>query len=261
MVTINDCPLIRSLSLIQNIIHRSCAPVLPRILHADNFPETSRISLVGKARVSKLFNMLFLLKSKNSRQFGKELSRVRKGQICRTRQIPRESYLSGHDALPLGDKSALGTHAIPPSAVAFVPLKRGHDSVITTSCTLGGPLIPLGTGAQEKRGRQHMMLLLLLLVLHQLAHVDAETDAAGQRHDRRSTLTTHSSSTAVESATVYSKYNSLLCVVTARSPRAVNDPGRARSRVFDDTRPHVEGTSESPSGDSLSLSLSLSLRR
>lgn len=87
--------------------------------------------------------------------------------------------MSSHDALSLGDKSALGTDAIPPSAIALVSLERGHDSVITTSRALWGSLIPLGTGAQEKRGRQHVMLLLLLLMLHQLAHVNAETDAAG----------------------------------------------------------------------------------
>lgn len=33
------------------------------------------------------------------------------------------------------------------------------------------------------------MLLLLLLVLHQLAHVDAEADAAGKRHVVRCSLT------------------------------------------------------------------------
>lgn len=81
--------------------------------------------------------------------------------------------------MPLGDEGALGTHAVPPSAVAFVALERRHDPVVTTSRALGGPLVPLGTGAQEERGRQHVMLLLLLLMLHQLADVDAEADAAG----------------------------------------------------------------------------------
>lgn len=88
------------------------------------------------------------------------------------------SYLSSHDALSLGDEGALGTHAIPPSAVTLVSLERGHDPVIAASRAFRGPLIPLGTGAQEKRGRQHVMLLLLLM-LHQLAHVDAEADATG----------------------------------------------------------------------------------
>lgn len=99
------------------------------------------------------------------------------------------SYLSSHDALPLGDEGALGTHAIPPSAITFVPLKRGHDSVITTARALRGPLISLGTGTQEERGREHVMLLLLLLVLHQLTHVDAEADAARKRHVGRCSLT------------------------------------------------------------------------
>lgn len=117
-----------------------------------------------------IFNVRYLLK-----KILKDLE-----ENAYTNKIPRrESYLSSHDALPLGDKGALGTHAIPPSAVALVALERGDDSVITTSCTLGGPLISLGTGAQKERGRQHVMLLLLLLVLHQLAHVDAEADAAG----------------------------------------------------------------------------------
>jgi len=50
--------------------------------------------------------------------------------------------------------------------------------VIAASCALGGTLISLGTGAKKKRGRQHVMLLLLLLVLHQLTHVNAKADAA-----------------------------------------------------------------------------------
>lgn len=80
--------------------------------------------------------------------------------------------------MPLGDEGALGTNAVPPTAVALVALERGHDPVIAASRALGGTLVPLGAGAQEERGRQHVMLLLLLLVLHQLADVDAEADAA-----------------------------------------------------------------------------------
>lgn len=111
------------------------------------------------------------------------------GHATNVGQPPPGSYLSSHDALPLGDEGALGTHAIPPSAITLVPLERGHDPVITTARALGGPLISLGTGAQEERGRQHVMLLLLLLMLHQLADVDAEADAAGKRHVVRCLLT------------------------------------------------------------------------
>lgn len=69
-------------------------------------------------------------------------------------------YLCGHDALSLGDQSALGADTVPPPAVALVSLEGRHHTVVPTTCTLRRALVPLRC-PQEKRGRngtQHGVL-------------------------------------------------------------------------------------------------------
>jgi hypothetical protein len=49
------------------------------------------------------------------------------------------TYLSRHDALPLGYERAFGAHAVAPPAVAFVALEGGDDAVVPAPGALRGP--------------------------------------------------------------------------------------------------------------------------
>lgn len=86
------------------------------------------------------------------------------------------------------------------------------------------------------------MLLLLLLMLHQLAHVDAEADAAGQRHARslrEGSLGPFGG--GIDRRRSSSRGASVTVASARRSPRVAADPGRARWRVLDDAHPRAGG--------------------
>lgn len=67
------------------------------------------------------------------------------------RLLSAERNLGGHDALSLGDQSAFGTHAVFPSAVALMPLQRGHHPVIPAPGALGRSWILLRSAKQQLR--------------------------------------------------------------------------------------------------------------
>lgn len=101
------------------------------------------------------------------------------------------------------------------------------------------------------------MLLLLLLMLHQLADVDAEADAAGERHVVRCllTLTAHSRRREMRPPTM----TTTMMMTMTRSPPVAGNSDRARDRVLDDAHTHVKERGfwrpETDFQSSLSLSL------